>query len=947
MCSFRLATPFHFSGEKAIRTSSSHASNRRRVWYQGIVTKKGIAISHRRSKVTVLLSERKGRRGIVQGNKSIMEEPSTPSSDMWWKLMGDDANTPRAHKTPMTPKSFRSLWANPSAIREEPSRGAREDGEQTKQTSSASKICAKESEKQRRRSTGERKPSPSNLKYNDSIDESPSGSPRSFTPVDRITVTHQDRGLPTSPLSEHSKRRKLRADDAFIDRSSYMGSADKFLDAIEDRICTLEIKSPSIADIEKRIEASWKDIESKTSEFFKCRKGCKDSEEIDSEINNPEIEEKKPLRRFAVPHLGCHKGDTGDDGKNSPKGGILKLSASEDSRDEDSCDDDDAGSCAVDDDVESKNRDVFDLNSYTMTFMEDFKERSGALDTDSVSQTVPLSDSMDFDASTMTTIQTQSMTTSDPPSLATPSLASPPPPQKPNRKASVTSADKKGLAIFEPTNSLALLVKQNAVGIAPPPPVRSSTDGKSAKDIYSHMHDLDPEFKRSCFSPKFRKKDAPLVIANTASTTSSVQTEHSKRPIDLKGEGSVIPDHSHHAYIAYFVRGPKARNVTRLYEHPTPSAFPAMNHEIVVRISYSTVSHTDCAVRNGCYWGDDSLRPLNLPIIPGVSFSGYVTQLNRASMRAGLRYGDRVISLVRVGANARHLCIARDRVVTVPDELTDDKKIACLPEIYLGAFQVLHMGQRNGSRYKKSSLADKSVLILGGTTILGKALIELCHAAGAYSVYATGKEHHFSRIEATKATPLNRDPRHWYSLLKGRIDLIIGLDKDSFGHSEASAQHLEVLSSKGRAILFGAPERTCDATLSDRKKIFVYNVFDSWEKDVKQGKRDLTHLCKLLVDGVIDPRVLESIPLCQVAQAQDAVEHRDCNSFLLCDPWMQTKRKPTKVLQHSPVYSETSDAQTVASLSRAARNEKGRRSVINGTSSKPVTAGVRERLLSL
>jgi NADPH:quinone reductase-like Zn-dependent oxidoreductase len=249
-----------------------------------------------------------------------------------------------------------------------------------------------------------------------------------------------------------------------------------------------------------------------------------------------------------------------------------------------------------------------------------------------------------------------------------------------------------------------------------------------------------------------------------------------------------------------------------------------------------------------------------------------------------------------VGANARHICLTRDQVVAIPDELKDDKKVACLPEIYLGAFQALHLGQKNGARYRKTSLNGKSILILGGATILGKALIELCHSAGAHAIYGTGKERHFPIIEAARATPISRDPCHWYSFLKGRIDLVVGLDNDTFEHSEASAQHLEVLSPNGRAVLFGAPECSCDAKIDNKKKIYVYNVFDSWEKDLKQCKRDLSHLCKLMLEGSIDPQILETLSLSQIADVHDTVENRDFSSFLLCDPWMQNQPAKTKAL---------------------------------------------------
>ena len=841
------------------------------------------------------------------------------------------------------------MWSNISPVSGKETRSGNEHrstGTKSPPKKSSKPVVKREESKQRRKSGEEHvrfTDSPQERTDQDveSIQRPIQGQNENFrvkfdqeeTPVERITVPHRDRKIPPSPLSERSKKRySSAADDAFDDNGSYVeGTTDKFLDILEDRICSPS--TPSLCEIEKRIEESWKEIESKTSQFFRCRKSCTRAatdmtrsnqvppqQQQDAAKNDASSKLKSMVSCSATNEFKSSKEDDDDDDDekrisydDSPE---WKDSRDEDESldDEDEADDDEAGEQRdpakdskdwEDDekDTESNMRDTVDLNSYTDTYLKVFNERSTTVDAVPQTRSMYSTSSTDYDASTLTTIQTESLATIAPVPLDPPSLAPPPaliescPRKTPMPKTSTS------LTVFEPTNSSALLV-QSALTISSkgPTPMRLPAGGAPGGH-YMSMPDLDPNFQKRCFSPQLGKKQGVhLGIINTTSTSSTEQSGRSQKSADSKGEAATA---GNHAYIAYFQRGTDAKGVVRLYEHPTPAAFPTLNQEIVVRISYSTISHTDCAVRRGTYWGNDSIQPLSLPIIPGVSFSGHVTQLDRAAMRSGMRYGDRVISLVRVGANARHICIARDRVVIVPDELIDEKKIACLPEIYLGAFQVLHMGQKNGARFKRSSLAGKTILILGGATILGKALIELCHAGGAYAVYATGKERHFPAIEEAKATPLNRDPRHWYSLLKGRIDLVVGLDNDSFGHSEASAQHLEVLSSKGRAVLFGAPENTCDTAIDKHRKIFVYNVFDSWEKDIKQAKRDLSHLCKLLIDGTINPHILETIPLNQIAEAQDTVEHRDFSSFLLCDPWTPTKREASKIVPRTVVYSET------------------------------------------
>ena len=862
-----------------------------------------------------------------------MEEPGTPNSQAWWSLVDDKRNSSNKRREPLSPNTFASLWTSTSP--EEEQRDAVRDlliskvqdleKNAQKNIEGAFKREKRSSGKQRRRrsSSGSRKSSSRKQeedvilsKYYDDkkrIEYQEHESPYSGSPIDRIT--QQNRNQPTSPAEDVKQRSVSMADDAFDDNASFSDDNEGILDILEDKLCTFEINSPSIAEIEKRIEKSWRDIETRTAQFFQFRKNIEDSTPARAQPNSNHKDEDESERLWGETILSRMDDDPDfHDGTHTTRAVFLSESGDDESRFHSiepktrlyptrNNNRQESDRKEEDMDGDSVSRDTFDLNSYSGSVLKSMNEKGGAVYRVGNSGTMPWTDSADFDASTITT---------NVPTLSRKSVQSQTSQQSPlEEKEKTRCLNSKAppkdvpLTIYEPTNSALILQKKCDSNVTE----EKETPTSKPTGPPGHNNapaDLDPNFQRRCFSPNLGKKLSPYRTLKSTATSSTVQTSHSHNSSDDTSAGH--EEKSHNMYVAFVDRGEEAKKSIQIYDHPVPSSFPTRQHEIIVRVAFSTISHTDCAVRRGKFWGDESMNPVGLPIIPGVAFSGYICQLDRPAIRAGMRYNDRVISLVRVGANARHLCIKRDQVVTVPDELKDDKKVACLPEIYLGAFQVLHMGQRNGARYKKTSLSDKSILILGGATILGKALTELCLAAGAQTVYGTGKERHFQIIESSGATPLNRDPRHWFSILKGRIDLVVGLDNDSFNQSEASAQHLGVLAPGGRAVLFGAPECTCDAKIDDRRRIFVYNVFDSWQKDLKQCKRDLSHLCKLLLEKTIDPNVLETIPLNHIAEVHDAVEHKEFSSFLLCDPWVHIKPEKPRPLSPPGIYGSKGKA---------------------------------------
>ena len=470
----------------------------------------------------------------------------------------------------------------------------------------------------------------------------------------------------------------------------------------------------------------------------------------------------------------------------------------------------------------------------------------------------------------------------------------------------------------------------------------STVDTVSSNDILKKISSLTTDgdtFRidshdetKMCVPPMLMKKFVSLrnikivrsqSSAQSATTSARGALRNGDSAEDLPSESIQIDDlftesgSKNHAYVAFFRRGLKATRSIRLYQHPIPAVFPIIDGEVVVHVEASTISQTDLQIRRGDFWGEDSQRALNLPIVPGVTFSGIIYQTTPSGLKSGLNVGDRVISLVQVGANSRHLCLKCEQLVKVPEELNDPCSVACIPEIYLTAFQALHMGQKNGARYRRTSLAGKEILILGGASLIGRALIEVAVAAGCGTVYATGKENQFKTIYDAGGAPLGRDPRLWRSLLSNKMDLIIGIDH-SVGKSEISEDHVALLSRNGRLILLCNPDRDeptiriheelIDFFKVNGRKLNLYNVFEAWENELKQCKRDLTHLLKLLIDGSIQPRILESIGLNKVARAQDLLSEKSLNGFIICEPWMKGKKK--EGLGIGEVYAESASKST-------------------------------------
>merc|ERR1711865_310540 len=175
---------------------------------------------------------------------------------------------------------------------------------------------------------------------------------------------------------------------------------------------------------------------------------------------------------------------------------------------------------------------------------------------------------------------------------------------------------------------------------------------------------------------------------------------------------------------------------------PPSLSLSLTGESIVIQVEASTVSETDCIIRQGLWWGD--FRP-SLPNTPGIDVVGKIYNIKQTTAKMyGLHPRQTIMSLVKWGGNSRFMTIHPSQIVKVTDGL-DPAQVACLTECYLSAFQVLHKGQKGSLRYRENSLKGKTILILGCmTNTMGTAMIELAFNAGVAKIYGTAKKKYWN-----------------------------------------------------------------------------------------------------------------------------------------------------------------------------------------------------------
>jgi len=320
--------------------------------------------------------------------------------------------------------------------------------------------------------------------------------------------------------------------------------------------------------------------------------------------------------------------------------------------------------------------------------------------------------------------------------------------------------------------------------------------------------------------------------------------------------------------------------------------------DVLIQIEASTVSKLDANIRHGYV---EIPNGASFPITPGVDFVGRVRNCGEsASIMHGINEYDRVASLCGTGGNSKYISMDASKLVRVPTSIPATSA-AIIVESYLAAFQALHLGEYAfENRHSPTSLTNMTVLVFGGISSIGQAIIELALLFNASKVYSTGLPKHHNLLKSLGAIPLGTESTEWLPIVCEQMNIVI----DPY-HSQPTEDSRHSIKAGGKIICFDHQngehitkriESTDNwfsqyfirsSTLDDEKHSeLTYDVFNEWESHLEIGKSDLSYLFGLLKNERIEPQVARTLKLSKVPDAHHYLDgKRRIQGTFVCVPW--------------------------------------------------------------
>lgn len=289
---------------------------------------------------------------------------------------------------------------------------------------------------------------------------------------------------------------------------------------------------------------------------------------------------------------------------------------------------------------------------------------------------------------------------------------------------------------------------------------------------------------------------------------------------------------------------------------------------------------------NGC---DDTAFPTTLENI----VVGVVQRCGPEARDLGLRPGFRVASMLKCGAASKFVTVPVLNLCLVPKQL-DAGDVAALISSYLPGFQALHHGRPKSIRYRRDCMKGMKVLVTGGATLDGQAVMRLARWSGA-QVFVTAPQHHFPILEKLSAvTVMDDDPRVWLPELHKKMDIVVDYE---FPRDFYSIR--KVLAPKGRLICLNPRQRLHSIgswmagleefferyQLSMIKRASLFDFAESFALHPEEVRCDLTFLLKLLATRQLRPRIDRYIKLRDVPRVRSEIQGRPHAGAVICEPW--------------------------------------------------------------
>jgi NADPH2:quinone reductase len=312
--------------------------------------------------------------------------------------------------------------------------------------------------------------------------------------------------------------------------------------------------------------------------------------------------------------------------------------------------------------------------------------------------------------------------------------------------------------------------------------------------------------------------------------------------------------------------GPEALT---LVDVPIPQ--PKSN-EVVVKISAAGVNFIDVYFRKG-------LRPTPLPFVDGLEASGIVSEVGAEV--TSWKLGDRVAYTGILGAYAEYAAVLADRLVRVPETITDEQAAAAMLQGMTAHYLV-------NSTYPLKK--GETTLIHAAAGGVGLLLVQIAKNIGARVIGTAGSEDKAKLAREAGADEVIVYTKQDFEAETKRLTGGKGVDVvyDGVGKSTFESD-LNVLRPRGYLVLFGGasgPVPPCDLMkLSQKGSLFLtrpglaHYIATREELDWRAGD-----VLNMISDGKLKLRIAHVYKLEEAQQAHRDLEGRKTTGKLLLIP---------------------------------------------------------------
>jgi NADPH:quinone reductase-like Zn-dependent oxidoreductase len=290
--------------------------------------------------------------------------------------------------------------------------------------------------------------------------------------------------------------------------------------------------------------------------------------------------------------------------------------------------------------------------------------------------------------------------------------------------------------------------------------------------------------------------------------------------------------------------------VVRIDRRPRPRA---TGSDVVVEVAAASVNSGDARIRGARFpagFGVPARIALGLrgprrPVL-GVALSGRVVEVG--SKTTDLRPGDRVCGMtdMRMGAHAEFTAIPEQRLVRIPDEVSDEDAAAVL----FGGTTALWF-LRDRARLSPG----ERILVIGGAGAVGTHAVQIARSLGA-EVTATASGAHQALLAGLGAHHAVDRMAVRLSDLPGPYDVVL----DTVGALRPSTA-APLLSPNGRVILAAA---TLGETIVKRPRVITGTA--------GAGRELVGDLLDGILNGTLTPVIEATLPLERIAEAHARVD---------------------------------------------------------------------------